>query len=55
MNAMSHMIELLQTRGYPQVSLSITKGNPAIRLYERLGFKVVDENKEDYNMMLVLM
>ena len=51
---MIRMIELLQARGYSQVSLSITKGNPAVRLYERLGFKVVDENREDYIMLLRL-
>ena len=48
------MVELLQTKGYSQVSLSIAKGNPAVRLYERLGFKVVDENEEDYIMLLGL-
>ena len=49
---MNYMIELLQAKGYPQVSLSITKGNPAVRLYERLGFKVIDENEGDYIMLL---
>jgi ribosomal protein S18 acetylase RimI-like enzyme len=51
---MEQMIELIKTEGYAQVSLSITKGNPAIHLYERLGFTVVDENKEDYIMLLRL-
>ena len=51
---MNRMIELLQAKDYPQVSLSITKGNHAVRLYERLGFKVVDENEEDYIMLLIL-
>ena len=51
---MRQMIELLQAKGYSQVSLSITKGNPAVRLYERLGFGVVDENEEDYIMLLGL-
>ncbi|MCC8145269.1 MAG: GNAT family N-acetyltransferase [Bacteroidales bacterium] len=51
---MKHMIEWMKTKGYRQVSLSITKGNPAIRLYERLGFKILDENEEDYIMLLKL-
>jgi ribosomal protein S18 acetylase RimI-like enzyme len=51
---MERMIELMKTEGYTQVSLSITKGNPAIRLYERLGFTTVDENEEDYIMLLRL-
>ncbi|WP_277466532.1 GNAT family N-acetyltransferase [Parabacteroides sp. PF5-6] len=51
---MQQMITLMKENGYRQVSLSITKGNPAIRLYERLGFKVIDENEEDYIMLMGL-
>lgn len=51
---MQQMITLMKDNGYRQVSLSITKGNPAIRLYERFGFKVVDENEEDYIMLMRL-
>jgi len=51
---MNQMMALMRGKGYQQVSLSITKGNPAIRLYERLGFKVVDENEEDYIMLMDL-
>ncbi|MDR2914602.1 MAG: GNAT family N-acetyltransferase [Tannerella sp.] len=51
---MEQMIVLMKSEGYHQVSLSITKGNPAIRLYERLGFQTIDENDEDYIMLLYL-
>jgi ribosomal protein S18 acetylase RimI-like enzyme len=51
---MEQMVELMKAEGYAQVSLSITKGNPAIRLYMRLGFTVIDENEEDYIMLLHL-
>jgi len=51
---MKLMIEWMKRKGYGQVSLSITKGNPAIRLYERLGFDIVDENEVDYIMLLKL-
>lgn len=51
---MKQMIALMEVEGFRQVSLSITKGNPAIRFYERLGFKIVDENEEDYIMLLHL-
>jgi len=51
---MLQMIALMKEKGYLQVSLSITKGNPAIRLYERLGFNVVDDNEEDYIMLMDL-
>lgn len=46
------MIRYMRNQNYGQVSLSITKGNPAIRLYERLGFKTIDETGEDYIMLL---
>ena len=45
---MEQIIALMKAKSYTQVSLSITKGNLAIRLYERLGFITVDENEEDY-------
>ncbi len=51
---MERMIGLMKSEGYAQVSLSITKGNPAIRLYERLGFQQIEENEEDYIMLLRL-
>lgn len=49
---MEQMIKWMQKKGFRQVSLSITKGNPAIRLYKRLGFQIIDENEEDYIMLL---
>lgn len=33
------------------VSLSVLKVNPARRLYERLGFKIVGENEQAYDML----
>jgi len=51
---MKQMIAFMKTEHYRQVSLSVTKGNPAIRLYERLGFRATDENDEDYIMLLQL-
>ena len=49
---MEQMIEFAKRKKYNQVSLSITKGNPAVNLYGRLGFKTVSENDEDYIMLL---
>lgn len=51
---MAQMIKLMKKESFRQVSLSVTKGNPAIHLYERLGFKVIDENEEDYIMLMRL-
>ena len=51
---MKRMIRFMKTQKYNQVSLSITKGNPAIHLYKRLKFKTINENEEDYIMILLL-
>lgn len=32
-------------RSYPAVSLSVRTDNPAIRLYERLGFAMVEDSE----------
>ena len=38
--------------GYPGISLSVTPGNPAQRLYEQAGFKAV---KTDVDLLIMLM
>jgi len=40
-------------RGYPGISLSITAGNPAQRLYERAGFKAVKTEVDSLIMLMV--
>ncbi|RKV93487.1 MAG: GNAT family N-acetyltransferase, partial [Streptococcus sp.] len=37
--------------GYPSVSLSVSKDNPAVRFHQRLGFVTVEEREEDYLML----
>jgi ribosomal protein S18 acetylase RimI-like enzyme len=48
------MILLLRQSGYKQVSLSVQKANYAARMYLNAGFKVVNENLEEYIMALDL-
>jgi ribosomal protein S18 acetylase RimI-like enzyme len=36
---------------YPAISLSVSPNNPALRLYERLGFEIVDIRKDNYPVM----
>ncbi len=53
-NLMNQMIDCLQKRGYEQTSLSVQKVNYAVSLYKKLGFEIIDENDEDFIMVLKL-
>ena len=48
---MTAMLDLLKAKGYPSVSLSVSKDNPALRFYQRLGFVTVEEREDDYLML----
>lgn len=48
---MTAMLDLLKAKDYPSVSLSVSKDNPALRFYQRLGFVKVEEREEDYLML----
>ena len=53
---MNRLFELLQSQGYKRTSLSVQKDNPAVRFYERLGYKITSEKldhvgHEDYIMV----
>ena len=45
------MLELLRKKGYKQASLAVQKANFAVRMYERVGFRTVSENEEEYIMV----
>ncbi len=49
---MKKMLAYLTKKDYTQVSLSVQKENYAIRMYQNLGFEIIDENNEDYLMLL---
>ena len=48
---MEKMLEELKIRGYKKASLSVQKENYAARMYQKLGFEIVDENDEEYIMV----
>lgn len=48
---MSEMLAILKKHGYKQASLSVQKKNFAAEMYRKLGFKIIDENEEEYLMM----
>ena len=45
------LLFLLRENGYRQVSLSVQKENPALRLYQRTGFRIVAEKGTEYLML----
>ena len=53
---MRYLFDLLRERGCLQTSLSVQKDNPAVRFYERLGYKIAGDRtdhagNEDYIMI----
>lgn len=45
------LLFLLRENGYLRASLSVQKENPALRLYERAGFRIVAERDMEYLML----
>ncbi len=51
---MRRMLELLKRQGWKKASLAVQKANYAVRVYEAVGFRIVDENDEEYIMVCEL-
>ena len=51
---MRRMLELLKAQGYKRASLAVQKANFAVRMYEAVGFRTIDENPEEYIMICEL-
>ena len=51
---MVKMLELLKWQGYEKASLAVQQANYAVKMYESVGFKIVDENDEEYIMVCEL-
>lgn len=47
---METMLVSVKHHEYQSVSLSVQKANPAVHLYQRLGFQIIKENEEEYLM-----
>ena len=48
---MREMLRILKDRGYKQASLAVQKANYAVKMYQKTGFKIVDEHEEEYIML----
>lgn len=48
---MKEMLTLLKVNGYKRASLAVQKTNYAVKMYEKVGFEIADENDEEYIMV----
>ena len=48
---LQRMLDLLREKGYRQVSLSVQKGNYALRMYRKAGFEVIADRGEEVLMV----
>ena len=49
---MLRMLELLKGQGYQKASLAVQKANYAVNMYKSVGFEIIDENDEEYIMVV---
>ncbi len=48
---MVKMLELLKWQGYDRVSLAVQKENYAVKMYENVGFSILEEKGQEYIMV----
>ena len=48
---MKTMLKLLKNKGYKKTSLAVQKDNYAVKMYKNVGFRIVDENEQEYIMI----
>ncbi len=51
---LKELLSILKSGGYRKVSLSVQKANYAVNMYKKAGFRVIDENEEEYIMAAYL-
>jgi ribosomal protein S18 acetylase RimI-like enzyme len=49
--AIERIVLIARSRGLSEITLNVFRDNPAIRLYERCGFKVIDHGFDKFKMM----
>lgn len=48
---MRKMLGHLQSKGYSKTSLAVQKDNYAVKMYQKIGFEICDENEQEYIMI----
>lgn len=51
---MRQMLDELRRAGYARASLSVQKENPALRLYERLGFEIIGDGEDESEWLMTI-
>lgn len=52
--AIERVFAIARSRGLREVTLNVFRDNPAIRLYERMGFEVIDHGIDKFKMRRIL-
>lgn len=48
---LKELLSILKEKGYTKTSLAVQKANYALKMYQNLGYEIVDENEEEYIMI----
>lgn len=51
---LKQLLQVERLAGYSKISLSVQKSNYAVKMYEKVGFTVAEENNEEYIMIVNL-
>lgn len=51
---LKQLLQVERLAGYSKISLSVQKSNYAVKMYKKVGFTVVNENSEEYIMIVNL-
>lgn len=51
---MRTMLDTLKQNGYKKASLAVQKANYALKMYLKVGLEIIDENEEEYIMLVQL-
>lgn len=52
---MKCMLDFLKSKGYKKVSLGVNKENYAVRMYEKVGFKVIGDGANETEHLMICM
>ena len=51
---MKAMLDCMKVKGYKKASLAVQKENYAVEMYKQVGFEIINENSEEYIMVVEL-